>query len=146
VVGQPDAVPPAGIGQPRLFQEIGRRAAIVRPERELHESTLEGGGPASDDPDAPPQAAGTDTLWLQPFPDAAPGAEFGDPAEAAARTGLRLALVAALQYLPARQRAVLILRDVLAFSAAEVAHTLDMSVAAVKSALQRARTRLDGLA
>ena len=104
-------------------------------------------GPPSGDHDAPPQDAGAGTLWLQPFPDVALAAAFGDPADAiSARAGLRLALVAALQHLSARQRAVLILRDVLAFPAAEVAATLDMSVAAVKSALQRARARLDELA
>jgi RNA polymerase sigma-70 factor (ECF subfamily) len=62
------------------------------------------------------------------------------------RAGLRLALIASLQYLPARQRAVLILRDVLAFSANEVAAILDTTTAAVKSSLQRARGRLGEVA
>ena len=77
--------------------------------------------------------------WLQPAPVV--GAD--DPATiVAARSGVRLAFIAALQLLPARQRAVLTLRDVLAFSTAEVADMLGTSVAAVDSALRRARTRL----
>ncbi|GAA4485253.1 hypothetical protein GCM10023191_009630 [Actinoallomurus oryzae] len=67
-----------------------------------------------------------------------------DPATiVATRESLRLALIAGLQYLPARQRAVFILREVLAFPAAEVAAMLDTTTAAVKSSLQRARARLD---
>jgi RNA polymerase sigma-70 factor (ECF subfamily) len=103
------------------------------------------GGPG-DDPDMTLALASTDTAWLQPFPNAALGARSDDPAEIlASRSGLRLALVASLQYLPARQRAVLVLRDVLAFPANDVAEILDMTVPAVKSALQRARARLDEL-
>ncbi|MGX7678830.1 sigma-70 family RNA polymerase sigma factor [Jatrophihabitans sp. DSM 45814] len=100
-------------------------------------------GAAGDEPDMTLALADHDTLWLQPFPDARYRSESDDPAEVvASRAGLRLALIASLQYLPARQRAVLILRDVLAFPATEVAMMLDMTVAAVKSALQRARGRL----
>src|SRR4029077_6381475 len=70
-----------------------------------------------------------------------------DPAAiAVARESLRLGLIACLQYLPARQRAVLILRDVLAFPAGEVAAMLGPSTVAVKSTLQRARARLDQVA
>ncbi|QWF79490.1 sigma-70 family RNA polymerase sigma factor [Amycolatopsis sp. CA-230715] len=95
-------------------------------------------GPSSD-PDAPPDLAGDEVSWVQPIPDA-----LLDPAAVVtAREGLRLALIASLQYLPPKQRAVLILRDVLAFPAAEVAEVLETSVAAVKSTLQRARARLD---
>lgn len=95
-------------------------------------------GPAADDPYAPLTPA-RDVPWLQPFPDV----RLGDPADAVEqRAGLRLALVAALQVLPARQRAVLLLRDVLQLPAAEVAQALGSSVAAVNSGLQRARATL----
>ena len=81
--------------------------------------------------------------WLQPVPDAMVTHGSGDPAAiVAAREGLRLALIASLQYLPPRQRAVLVLRDVLAFPAAEVAVMLGITTVSVKSALQRARARL----
>ncbi|MEV1177461.1 sigma-70 family RNA polymerase sigma factor [Nonomuraea sp. NPDC049784] len=100
-------------------------------------------GPA-DDPDSPPAPDDPDVAWLQPIPDTLVTPESDDPAAIiAARESLRLALVASLQYLPARQRAVFLLREVLDFPAAEVAAMLGTSIAAVKSALQRARTRLD---
>jgi RNA polymerase sigma-70 factor, ECF subfamily len=100
------------------------------------------GGPA-DDPDAPPSPAEPAVAWLQPIPDALVTPASQDPAViVAAREGLRLALIASLQYLPARQRAVLLLREVLGFPAAEVATMLGTSTAAVKSTLQRARARL----
>jgi RNA polymerase sigma-70 factor, ECF subfamily len=97
----------------------------------------------TDDPEAP-MIPRQEVPWLQPFPDAMLGAEREDPATALATRGsLRLAFVAAMQYLPPRQRAVLILRDVLDWSAAEVAGALDTTPAAVNSALQRARARLE---
>ena len=82
--------------------------------------------------------------WLQPVPDTLLGAPgSGDPAVvAAARAGVRLAFIAALQLLPARQRAILTLHDVLAFGSGEIAALLDTSPAAVDSALRRARARL----
>lgn len=95
------------------------------------------------DPDARLEEAGTEVAWLQPAPDAMVVPDWADPAViVAAREGLRLALIASLQYLPPRQRAVLVLRDVMSFSANEVALMLDTTTASVKSALQRARARL----
>ena len=96
-------------------------------------------GAPSDDPNEP-LIGGHEVPWLQPFPD---GMLAGDPAAALLSAGrLQLALVAAMQLLPARQRAILILREALRLPAAEVADVLDTSAAAVNSGLQRARARL----
>ncbi|MFI9817340.1 RNA polymerase subunit sigma-70 [Saccharothrix variisporea] len=97
----------------------------------------------SDDPHRQTAFADPEVRWLQPLPDALVTSEDDDPAAITAmRDSIRLALIASLQHLPPRQRAVLVLRDVLAFTAPEVAEVLDMSVDAVKSALRRARVRL----
>ena len=98
----------------------------------------ESGNPHGPLPPAPPEVR-----WLQPIPDGRVLPTDGDPAElAASKETIRLAFVAALQHLPARQRAVLILRDVLRWKASEVAELLDTSVVSVNSALQRARTAI----
>jgi RNA polymerase sigma-70 factor, ECF subfamily len=99
-------------------------------------------GPASE-PVASNLTTLPETTWIQPAPTSMVEAD-GDPAEvAAARETVRLAFVAALQHLPPRQRAVLILFEVLRWKASEVAELLDTSVASVNSALQRARATLE---
>ncbi len=92
----------------------------------------------------PLEAPRHEVSWLQPIPDALLASAPGDPATVVvSRDSIRLALIAALQHLPPRQRAVLILRDVLAWRATEVAGLLRTSTAAVNSALQRARAQLE---
>ncbi|MFL6075532.1 MAG: sigma-70 family RNA polymerase sigma factor [Mycobacteriales bacterium] len=105
-------------------------------------------GPPAEDATVPFDRAPTDVPWLEPIPDALFADEPSPPEDAdpaaivVSRESMRLALIAALQYLPARQRAVLILREVLAWSATETAQLLDLTVPAVNSLLQRARERL----
>nr|WP_238535576.1 RNA polymerase subunit sigma-70 [Amycolatopsis mediterranei] len=112
--------------------ELGHRSRRVLPA---------GLGAPSGDPGAR-VFADDSVAWLGPLPDAV----LGDPGEVVVRReSVRLALVAALQHLPARQRAAFLLREVLSWSAAEIADVLGISVPAVKSLLQRARVRLDEL-
>src|SRR5829696_6217903 len=102
-------------------------------------------GPASA-ADGPLGAPLEENAWVRPIADARVLPAEADPAELAAqKETLRLAFVAALQHLPPRQRAVLILREVLRWQATEVAELLDTSVASVNSALQRARATIDEL-
>ena len=98
------------------------------------------GGPA-EDPDAP-QVPGLDVPWLQPFPDALLAGDQDPAAVTVSRASVRLAFVAALQYLSARQRALLILRDVLEWPASQVADLLGTTTTAVNSGLRRARAQL----
>jgi RNA polymerase sigma-70 factor (ECF subfamily) len=101
------------------------------------------GGP-SDDPTYSLAPGRTDIAWLEPVPDRLLGPpEPADPANVVGMRGsIRLAFIATLQHLPPRQRAVLILREVLGLPAAEVAKLLDTSTAAINSILQRARAQL----
>jgi RNA polymerase sigma-70 factor (ECF subfamily) len=122
---------------------IATNACLTTLEQRGRRALPSGLGAPSDDP-AAPAVAESEVSWLEPIPDALVTPQAEDPAAiVVSRESLRLGLIACLQYLPARQRAVLILRDVLAFPAAEVATMLGTSTVAVKSALQRARLRLE---
>ncbi|MGY0007194.1 RNA polymerase subunit sigma-70 [Micromonospora sp. I033] len=128
-----DRYDPARASQRTWLYRIATNACLTALEGRARRPLPSGLGAPSVDPEAP-LTPSPEVPWLQPFPDARVAPE--------ARIDLRLALVAATQALPARQRAVLLLREVLEFSAAEVAAQLGTTVAAVNSALQRARAAL----
>ncbi len=125
-----DRYDPARASERTWLYRIATNACLTALTGRARRPLPSGLGAPSQDPAAPLTPA-FDIPWLQPFPDA----RF----DVAARADLRLALVAAMQLLPPRQRAVLVLREVLDFSAAEVAGQLSTTVTAVNSALQRAR-------
>jgi RNA polymerase sigma-70 factor, ECF subfamily len=125
----------------RIATNTCLRAIETRQRRPLPS----GLGQPSDNPSGPLDAPMPEVPWLEPFPDSLMKDDGvgADPASVVtSHTNIRLALIAALQYLPPRQRAVLILRDVLDWRAAEVAELLNMTTVAVNSALQRAREQL----
>jgi RNA polymerase sigma-70 factor (ECF subfamily) len=133
-----------GRSSPRTWLHRIATNACLRALESRHRRVLPAGigGPGAGAAGPAPRPA-AEVTWLEPLPDALLRPESADPAAvAAARSGLRLALVAALQRLPARQRTVLLLRDVLGWRAAEAADLLGSSVTAVNSALQRAREQL----
>ena len=129
-----------------LYQ-IATNACLTALRHRARRQLPSGLGFPANDPELPLTGASSEVTWLQPMPDTLVTPESGDPAAiAVSRESLRLALIASLQYLPPRQRAVLLLRDVLAFPAADVAGMLGTTTAAVKSSLQRARARLEQVA
>jgi RNA polymerase sigma-70 factor (TIGR02960 family) len=125
----------------RWLYKIATMACLTALQTRSRRPLPSGLGAPADDHRVAVAPGETSVAWLQPAPDALFGAD--DPAVVvASRTGVRLAFIAALQFLPARQRAVLTLRDVLAFRTTEVAEMLDTTTAAVDSALRRARAQL----
>jgi RNA polymerase sigma-70 factor (TIGR02960 family) len=129
----------------RWLYTIATRACLRALEHTARRPLPSGLGAASEDYRVDMPAA-SDIAWLQPIPDMLLRSDTADPASiVAAQAGIRLAFIAALQHLPARQRAALILQDVRAWPATDVAAMLDTSTASVNSALQRARAHLQSL-
>lgn len=128
-----DRYDPARASVRTWLYRIATNVCLTALEGRARRPLPSGLGTPSEDPGAPLTPA-LDIPWLQPFPDRRYDVE--------ARADMRLALVVALQVLPPRQRAVLVLREVLQFSSAEVADQLDTTVPAVNSTLQRARSAL----
>ena len=125
----------------KIATNVCLNAIERRPKRVLPADLSPPSGP-EDDPSEPL----VESVWIQPYPDERLGFEEGEMAPDARyeqREAVELAFAVALQHQPANQRAVLILREVLGFSASEVSETLDTSVASVNSALQRARKTVD---
>ncbi|HEX9043005.1 MAG TPA: sigma-70 family RNA polymerase sigma factor [Trebonia sp.] len=121
---------------------IATNVCLTAIERRGRRPLPSGLGAPSGNPEAT-LAAGAEVPWLQPFPGMVAAADGTDPAAVTmSRAGIRLAFVAALQHLSARQRAILILRDVLEWPAAEVAELLGTTTTAVNSGLRRARAQL----
>jgi RNA polymerase sigma-70 factor, ECF subfamily len=121
----------------RIATNVCLDALARRPRRLL---PIDHGSPSG--PDDDPGGPLAESVWVEPYPDRELGLEDGYAAPAASyerREAVELAFIVALQHLPARQRAVLILRTVLGFTANEVAQQLDTTVASVNSALHRAR-------
>ncbi len=125
----------------RIATNVCLDAIAKRPKRVLPVDY----GPPADKGEGPGEPV-VELVWLEPYPDESLGLESGLAAPDARyeqRESVELAFVAALQHLPATQRAVLILRDVLGFSAREVAESLETTVASVNSSMQRARKTVD---
>jgi RNA polymerase sigma-70 factor (ECF subfamily) len=127
------------------LHRIATNACLTALESRARRPLPSGLGGPSDEPRGV-MRQGWEVPWVEPIPDALLGSDAADPATVVlARGQLRLALIVALQRLPARQRAILILREVLQWSAGEVAAALDTTPVAVNSGLQRARSRLGEL-
>jgi RNA polymerase sigma-70 factor (ECF subfamily) len=130
-------------GNERFEQRASARTWLYRIATRVCLTALEGSARRVLPSGLGPAAGTAEVPWLEPLPDAVVTGGDGDPeAVAVRRENIRLAFIAALQQLPPRQRAALVLCDVLSWPAADVAELLDTSVPAVNSALQRARAKL----